>query len=711
MKIIKMVVLMWLALFIRLDIHSQTTITGRVFEGKNPVFAASVFLIPHRCVNTITDDNGYFSIDIPDSLYTDTLMVSYLGYKDYKILLTNWKEPFIISLVPNQSTTTLSEVVVRADPVASKEFAASQLDKISIYMTPSAGADPLRAVALQSYSTSTEESANPQLRGSSGNYSRVFINGVPVKNPVRNQQLNGIGNFSLFSADIVSKQFVYPSNPPLEFGNSIGGVVTLNTTDNLTQKHETNLSLSLANVGVFHATQINDKTFFQVYGNKQKSELYKILNSKSLDYLQRFASTDGGVNFRTTVSTKSYINGYAYIINESYLAERGMYNYLGIQDAKNIRNFNILNYRLHAKEGVLGVNAALDMSDSNYNYGNISDTTSQKSVFISASYKHFFPKQITISVGADYEYNSYHYHGNYPIYIYDLVNIASTRYGKDNLHTTKYEAYAYGKWIIGSFILGASVRNIFQLGEKTRWSYQANVKYVLNRKCSLIVSLGRYNTLCSPSYVVRKFDNAKSRQMSLDWNCNLTKNSECKVAVYWKEESLPQHLISRKGVHGVDNNIIGLELYAKCSWSCLEWSGSCSFIKAKMKYDNLTFDSDNSFGHMGKFMLSYLDPKIINISVSCLYRGGLPYTPIISRNGNVVYGNLNSEKYNDYFTLDLSINRYFQIGKIGVVPFITITNITNHSNQQYNYYSQNYEQQFVKFYNKRLIYVGCNVRL
>ena len=176
-----MVLLMWLALFIRLDIHSQTTITGCVFEGKNPVFAASVFLIPHRCVNTTTDDNGYFSIDIPDSLYTDTLMVSYLGYKDYKILLTNWKEPFIISLVPNQSTTTLSEVVVRADPVASKEFAASQLDKISIYMTPSAGADPLRAVALQSYSTSTEESANPQLRGSSGNYSRVFINGVPVK--------------------------------------------------------------------------------------------------------------------------------------------------------------------------------------------------------------------------------------------------------------------------------------------------------------------------------------------------------------------------------------------------------------------------------------------------------------------------------------------------------------------------------------------------
>lgn len=702
---------MWQILFVTLDIHGQTTITGRVFEGKEPVFAASVFLTPHRCVNTTTDENGYFSIEISDSLYTDTLVVGYLGYKDYKILLTDWKGPCVISLVPNQSATTLSEVVVRADPIASKEFAASQLDKSSIYMTPSAGADPLRAVALQPYSTPTEESANPQLRGSSGNYSRVFINGVPVKNPVRNQQLNGIGNFSLFSADIVGKQFVYPSNPPLEFGNSIGGVVALNTTDNLTEKHETNLSLSLANAGVFHATQINDKIFFQVYGNRQKSELYKLLNNKSLDYLECFSSTDAGVNFRTTVSGKSYINGYAYIIKESYQAERGMYNYLGIQDARNLRNFNILNYRLHAKGGVLGVNAALDMSDSNYYYGNISDTTSQKSVFISASYKHYFPKEITISVGADYEYNSYHYHGNYPASIYDIANIASIQYGKDNLHSTKYEAYVYGKWMIGSFILGASVRDIFQIGEKTRWSYQANVKYNINRKCSLIASFGRYNTLCSPSYLVRQFDNAKSRQMSLDWNCNFTKKSEFKAAVYWKEESLPQHLISSRGFHEVDNNIIGIELYGKYSWSYFEWSGSYSFINARMKYNNLTFDSDNSFGHMGKFMLSYLDPKIINISVSCLYRGGLPYTPIVSRNGNIVYGNLNSEKYKNYFTLDLSLNRYFRIGKIGVVLFVTITNITNHNNQQYNYYSRDYEQHFVKMYNKRLIYVGCSVRL
>ncbi len=711
MKTNRLFMLMWQILLGISATYSQTTITGHVYEDKEPVFAANVFLAQHRCVNTITNEDGFFSIEVTDSLHTDTLIVSYLGYKDYKIPLTNWKEPCIISFTLSQSTTTLSEVVVIADPTASKEFAASQLDKTAIYMTPAAGADPLRAVALQPYSTSTEESANPQLRGSSSNYSRVVINGVPIKNPVRNQQLNSIGNFSLFSADIVGKEFVYPSNPPLEYGNSIGGIVALNTTENLSVKHETNLSLSLANAGIFHATQINDKSFIQVYGNRQMSEPYKWLNGSSLNYLDNFASTDGGLNFRTTLSNKSYINGYAYVVKESYRAECGMYNNLGMQDAKNLRNFDILNYRLHSSHGVLGVNAAWDMTNSNYYYGAISDTTRQRNVFVSASYKHYFPKGVTISIGADYEHNSYHYHGAYPTSIYEIENIVSAHYGKGNIDYNKYEAYTYAKWLIGDFILGASVREISQVGAKPRWSYQANVKYNLSRKSSLIASCGQYNALSLPNYFVRQVANATSRQMSVDWKSNLTARCEVSSAIYWKKESLPLYLLSDTGYQGVDNSILGIELSGKYTWSALEWSVSYSYLNARMKYQDKTFTSGNDFKHMAKLMMSYLNPKILNVSVSCLFRGGLPYTPIVSSNSVPLYANLNSERYNNYFTLDLSINRFFRIGKVGVVPFVTITNITNHANQQYLYYSRDYDQQFVKLYNKRLLYIGCSVRL
>lgn len=147
--------LMWHILFATLAAFCQTSITGIVYEGKEPVFAAYVFLAQHRSVNTVTDENGFFCMEISDSLKNDTLVVNYLGCQDYKIPLVNLKAPCKISLIPNQNKTTLSEVVVKADASASKEFAACQLNKALIYMTPAANADPLRAIALQAYSTST----------------------------------------------------------------------------------------------------------------------------------------------------------------------------------------------------------------------------------------------------------------------------------------------------------------------------------------------------------------------------------------------------------------------------------------------------------------------------------------------------------------------------------------------------------------------------
>lgn len=708
----KIFVLMWQFLFATLTAYSQaTTITGYIYEGKEPIFAANVFLAQHRGLNAITDEKGFFTLNVADSIDTDTLIVSYLGYNEYKMPLTDKKKDYIILLTPKQNATTLSEVVVKANIIASKEFAVSQIDKTSIYMTPAAGADPLRAVALQSYSTSTDESANPQLRGSYGNYSRVIINGVPIKNPVRNQQLNGIGNFSLFSADIVGRQFVYPSNPPLEYGNSIGGIVALNTTDYLLERHETNLSLSLANIGIFHATQINNKSFIQVYGNKQISEPYKWLNCSSLDYLNHFASTDCGLNYRTTLSKKSYINGYAYVVKETYQAERGMFNNYSIQNAKNIRNFNILNYRLHTDYGVWGINAAYDMSNSNYYYGAVSDTTEQKNVFISTSYKYYFPKGLTISLGVDYEYYLYHNHGVYPNTISEIGDTTSVHCSKGSSIYNKFETYIYGKWQYRNFIFGASIRKIYQIHAKPRWSYQANIKYKITDNNSLIASLGQYNSLSLPSYFVPQIANATSKQISLDWKCNLNTECEINAALYWKKENLPLYLVNGTGYQNVDNQIYGIEICGKYTWPYFEIYSSYSFLYSKMKYQEKMFPTDNSFRNMAKIMISYLNTKILNVSLSGLYRGGLPYTPIVSQNGSPIFGNINSERYNNYFTLDLSINRLFRIGKVGIVLFTTITNITNHTNQQYCYYNKDYTQRFVKSYNKRLLYVGCNVRL
>lgn len=173
---------MWQMFLGTLLAYGQNAITGYVYDGKAPIFAANVFLANNPDIGTITDEKGYFKLDIAaGSLLKDSLTIRFLGYKDYKTALSELKNPCKIKMEPDNSGIMLSEVIVKSNLSASKEFAVEQLDKVSIYMTPAAGADPLKAVGLQPYSTSTEESANPELRGSSGNYSRVLINGVPIK--------------------------------------------------------------------------------------------------------------------------------------------------------------------------------------------------------------------------------------------------------------------------------------------------------------------------------------------------------------------------------------------------------------------------------------------------------------------------------------------------------------------------------------------------
>lgn len=689
----------------------QTVFSGCVSDGIQPIFAANIFVSGYHSVGAVTDEAGHFEINIPDSLLADTLVVTSLGYEESRMSLSQLDNPCAIVLRHDNTGYSLSEVVVQADPMASSVFAVNQLDKVSIYMTPAAGADPLRAISLQPYSTQTEEGATPSLRGSTGSHSHVIVNGVPIKNPVRNQQVNGMGNYSLFNADIVGKLYIYPSNPPLEYGNSIGGIVDLRTSEQLEACNATSVTVSLAGIGALHSRQLSDNSFIQIYGNRQMSGLYKGLNSSCLDYLKGFKSTDCGVNYKMALTSKSLVNIYAYMIKETYKSQRGIYNYLGTQNAGNLRNFDILNYRLRTKNGVLGVNVAWDMARTKYYYGIISDTTTDRNAFVSVSYKHYLPLGLTLCAGGDYEHNSYHYNGIYPSSLSTVGDFSQSDQRESNLTSNKYEAYSYAKWQRGIICFCTGVRGIFQVYTSPRWSYQASVKAEVLPNCDIIVSLGKYNELSTPSYYIRKISEATSKHASLDLRYVLSPTSEFRAAAFCKKEQLPLFLESVMDNTRVGNKVVGWELYGKYGWRHIEITGSYSYLYAKYNIYDIDYNADNSCGHILKGAFSYLNANVVNASITCLFRGGLPYTPVVACVGGVpIYGRLNDSRYNDYFSLDFSANRYFSLGKFGVVLFASVTNIANNRSQRYHYYSKEYSTQYTKYYHGRLFYFGFSIR-
>ena len=138
-------------LFMPNNVFGQT-IRGKVVLDGEPAFAANVYLLNNRGIGTLTGEEGLFNLSVPDSLMNDTLVVHFLGYKDSLTPLNEIKDFYTICMQPDQQGVLLREVVVRADPTISKEFATTKLEKSSIYMNPASGADPLKAIHLLPYS-------------------------------------------------------------------------------------------------------------------------------------------------------------------------------------------------------------------------------------------------------------------------------------------------------------------------------------------------------------------------------------------------------------------------------------------------------------------------------------------------------------------------------------------------------------------------------
>ena len=155
---------------------------------------------------------------------TDSLMVTFVGYQEQLVPADPTNPVLVVKMVafaPDMETVT-----VRASSLAAEEFSIKKIEQLEIYTNPNAKADPLLAVNSLPAATTLDESANISLRGSSPAQTGIFLNDVPVYDAVRFAQLNGIGTFSIFNASIIQALQVFPSNPPLEFGNTSAGLIS-----------------------------------------------------------------------------------------------------------------------------------------------------------------------------------------------------------------------------------------------------------------------------------------------------------------------------------------------------------------------------------------------------------------------------------------------------------------------------------------------------
>jgi len=692
---------------------SQEYLKGRVVDSNNtPLFAANIYFMNKLTSGAVSDFNGEFALLLTNISITDTLIISHLSYKQKKICVKDidTNEYLIISLEDN--IILLDGVMITARNPVSENFSVTKIDRLGIYLNPVSSGDPLKAITSMPSSTNTDETANPSLRGSSSDRSLVALNGVPVLNPVRNSRIDGIGNFSLFNTEIVDKQYVYASNPPLTYGNTTAGLVEIETKKEIST-NQIQLSLGLANAGIFASQKLAKESFIQVYGNVQFSDVFLALNKKSLPRVNNFGSTDIGINSFIKLGKNITLNTFNYFIDEKYNVTSEVFSYEGMSAANKTRAFTVNQIKYFTAKGVFSFNNGIDYSNSNYDFGNLITRDKNLQLYNSLNYRQPIFNKASIQIGISYSFSNAAFKDSIPLLYFAFSPNSPNLYADTTLNNHCIEGYLYSTWDINKkLILSAAIRsNIPVDHQKFDFSSQVGLRYNIAAHHSMLLSMGKYYNYAQPYFYSYKYRLLSSYQIALDYTYE-KRNTQINTAFYYKNESGEQFnsdfLIFDR------TKIFGIELYfEQLIFRSLKFSLSNTYLKKTSIISGESYKGDPSLNYFIKTTLNYTNPRLFNLAITYITRPGLYYSRIDSSYYVdeydlyfPVYTDINNAQYKSYNNISLTLTRYLSFKKSAFILFATLNNLLNTKNQNQVLYNSNFSIKSFDYYQLRSFYFG-----
>lgn len=674
---------------------AQQMLSGKVKDAETgeALIGANLYLLSDFGIGAVTNFEGEFVLSVPDQYLQDSILVSYIGYAEQVLAITDVGS--IISLDPRE--TEMMAVQVIAEPLIAEEFKFTRVNKIEVYTNPAAKADPLLAVNSMPASTTTDESASISLRGSSPIETGIFLNNVPVYDAVRYAQLNGIGTFSLFNTSLIQNVTVFPGNPPLEFGNSTSGVVSITTEDTDLEENSNSVIVSLANIG-YQRNQKLGKINMKLFSNYQPSQLIMAFNPRALDQLDYFDSKDGGIYLYGNIGGSVSFKVYNYLLNEQYRYHFIHPSFIGNFDQNRLKGFNVTNLSWEAAGGTLSWNQGYSFANGHYDYSASDFEVLNRSIYQGLSYFRA-AERYHIKFGLSLDARKMSIDGTFFQYPFALNHNHPTFQLADTNQAVTLEAFGYYKYYVSnSWILGAGLRkNLNQLNQRNYLSKQLNLTHIIDRQWKVIAGVGEYNKF-------GLYENSGE--------LHTIKSKQASVDVFYNRPGLISSLslfAKSNKTNGVDSEVVGFELFLdKQFWH--KWSADLAYT-----YLSTTGQSPYDLSYFFKSNLSF-KPGYWTISLNSVYRQGLTYNPISSveyREDLEVYEPTISEssnRFEDYFILNLAVSRLFPISEdFTMVTFCSVNNAMNHQNIRGYSYDFDYSARTPELLSRRLIYFGAQV--
>ncbi|TXD81757.1 carboxypeptidase-like regulatory domain-containing protein [Subsaximicrobium wynnwilliamsii] len=118
---------------------SQTEVKNKIvdFSSLMPIESASIY-VKETTIGTVSNSDGKFILQVPNEFATDTLVISSIGYKSYKVPVDEFDNSFEIYL--EEDVASLDEILLVAEtrPKTGNDIVLKAIEKLVVNMPDSA---------------------------------------------------------------------------------------------------------------------------------------------------------------------------------------------------------------------------------------------------------------------------------------------------------------------------------------------------------------------------------------------------------------------------------------------------------------------------------------------------------------------------------------------------------------------------------------------
>ena len=508
------IVLLWM---VACNLTAQTTVSGTVTDGQEPLAGANVFIIG-TIDGCLTDSLGRFSF-ITTMTGELTLKATYMGYEDYLLtgdscLLSN------LTIQLKEKASSINEVVVMASTFSfGKTENFKTMDALDVVMAGNSCGDIVAALQTLPGTQMVGENGKLYVRGGDSDECQTFVNGMHVLVPYSTNTENSAvrGRFSPFLFKGINFTLGGYSG---EYGQALSSVLPMETTDAAaSDKFGVSASLVDWNIGGTKAFQNSSLSFNAALTSMG---LYNRMFTERYDFTRPYRKLSGEAQYKKEFSSSNILKSYV------------GYDLTSVGQHINGRNLSLKEHNIYANvihrstlgrgytffAGIANSSVFSDIDDARtagdhyYNFRN--------EVHLKTEIRKVCSDVLKLSTGLeDYIRNS-------------TLRFEAYRY---QLNYNIFAAHADAQWrIIPRLFLNISARAEMM---KTDWLFmpRATLSFVPNKHLQLSLVAGRYSQAAADDYMAQSRNTlgqstADHAILSIQYK---SKKTLLRIEPYWKE--------------------------------------------------------------------------------------------------------------------------------------------------------------------------------